>query len=626
MSKTPSPKPQWLDEFSLYLTSRSDRVYNNGRQQLELTVLIIPADGQTLSDAQFDSIGLAYQSENGEWLDLAQQDAAWFYETAHDPRYDHYPSITDMSEPVVVPAYASHGCLKRLYVRCSAAQGESINVRGTIMGATDTVFSTPEHVVTLIAEQSPTYGFPEDYEWLKRTRVGDRLFEGSDICDEHFIIEHTLRPKHVAFSSAQLAQPVTHSGQLIRWGDIDPSANRASLVSLAFPGSADVTLTSTIQADPALSQRLVKQPISSSQGQIVVVLQGEPEVPRTLSGNAEHAPLQIEAYDRHGARHPLSIDFKTPDDRFELDVASTFEAELQDVANISYFRVAGLNSSTDGARCPLYNNGRQQTYVQVIIEATDERDQVITIPDSVINKITLVDYNTGAALPGSYTISRSRSAVDKRFVYYPTQIAGDESSAAETLRQSVTFYIKTSTTENRRIAAKLIHGGKTYHTYDPSLPAGDGKTQSGRSNTSAMIEPKIQNYHFEQQSDYVGVQKDLGVGLDPYISDVDRFEVRLKEGLAHHLVYSRHSDNHFGWFHSGNAWKYNWIYMFQFNGNTSRKAVKGAIYQNLTVPDNAFCLARVRVTSVNWSDGAASQERGCAIPFVTSRGTSIVYG
>ncbi|MDF0731059.1 hypothetical protein P0Y43_10020 [Pseudomonas entomophila] len=619
----PSGASPWLDEFSIFLTSRSDRVYNNGRQQIEVTLLVVPAEGQTLTDAQYDSIGLAYQTAHGAWVDLNEtvEDTQWFYQTAHDDRYDYYPSIVNMAVPVEVPGETGRARLKRLYVHSSAAAGASITLRGTLMRTPDTVVRTHSDLEpALLAEPSPTYSFPEDYHWQQKVRVGERLFDKTMVRDDRFAFEYALRPKNIEFSSAGFPSQRPHASHLIRWDDHQPSYNRATVVSVAFPHSTSVALDPSIQSNATLSERLLKQVITPNDGQVVVLVQGEPDVPRTLAGNGPHQPLVIEAYDRHGTLHQLAVDFETPENRMQLRVAPLPAAETQDISNITYFRVAGRGLAQDAARCLLYNNGYQQTYVQILLEAVDSRGQVTTIPESVLNNLTLVNYYTGEKLPSNCTASRTQSAVDKRFIYYQNQPASEGLPASKTMRQEVTFFIKTSSTQNHRVAAKLVLGSKTYHTYDVSLTAGDGKTVAGRSNTSAIVEAKAQNYHYDEPSFYTYNRIDTNDTKAPAVIDIDRYDLKFHGTSGHRIAYYGGPTRPFGWDYIGST-KTNWIHTFEVTGKSSIAAIKSDITQSIRIPDNAFCQARIKV-SKKWTEGECNKNLSIRYWFQDENGNS----
>lgn len=57
---------QWLTRFRLDITSSSNRLYANGRQQVEVTVTLEPRKGETLSEESLNSLSLVLIDEDGE--------------------------------------------------------------------------------------------------------------------------------------------------------------------------------------------------------------------------------------------------------------------------------------------------------------------------------------------------------------------------------------------------------------------------------------------------------------------------------------------------------------------------------------------------------------------------------
>jgi len=56
----------WLTRFRLDITSSSNRLYANGRQQVEVTVTLEPRKGETISEESLDSLSLVLIDEDGE--------------------------------------------------------------------------------------------------------------------------------------------------------------------------------------------------------------------------------------------------------------------------------------------------------------------------------------------------------------------------------------------------------------------------------------------------------------------------------------------------------------------------------------------------------------------------------
>ena len=612
------PPSHWLDDFSIALTSRSQRIYNNGRHQIEVTLRVVPVADSVLTDTHYDSLGLMYQTADGNWLTLSQDDGHqdWFYQTEHDAHFDYYPSVVDSAVPVELPAHHPGARIKRFYIHRRAKHGESIRLAGTMLERDHLSqrFTDPLPL-ELIAEPSPSYSFPDDYEWHGKVRVGDRLFGDAGINDQAFLCEHALRPQRVAFSAAECPQPAHTPPTLMRWSN-DAGSSLATVVILALPGASAVSYESALSQAAELSTQRVTQPITSTAGQVVVMTQGFHDVPAELQQCRSTRPLTLHVYDRHGSLHSLKIDFDGPDNRFDLCVRNAPHAQA--IGAITYFKVDGRGLPYDATHCRLYNNGHQQTYIDVHLEATDEDGIITPIPESVLNAVTLVDYYTGAQLDTHYQISRSRSDKDQRFVYYPNQPTHKDEHVPHRQAQRVRFYVATGARENKRVAARLVHDGRTYHTHDYSLPAGDGRTSAGRSNCSAIIEPLVQNYFFNAQKHYQLRRYDAADTLGNFVVDLDRYELRLTEETRHRLVYLNRFGS-FAWRYTG-PWTY-WIYTCGLSGVGRSMISRLNIQQVVNVPNTAVIFYRLKVFAA-WQEGSFNKELGILHTMQDEQGNS----
>ncbi|AGN83266.1 hypothetical protein N5K35_23785 [Pseudomonas sp. GD03651] len=79
---------QWLTRFRLDITSSSNRLYANGRQQVEVTVTLEPRKGETLSEESLNSLSLVLIDEDGEPRLLDHPDL--FASKARDKRFVYH--------------------------------------------------------------------------------------------------------------------------------------------------------------------------------------------------------------------------------------------------------------------------------------------------------------------------------------------------------------------------------------------------------------------------------------------------------------------------------------------------------------------------------------------------------
>jgi hypothetical protein len=169
-------------------------------------------------------------------------------------------------------------------------------------------------------------------------------------------------------------------------------------------------------------------------------------------------------------------------------------AENPSVATLKWFQVKGLNSPIDARECPVYANNYQTTFIEIVIEAVDANGEPVHVSEETLKTIKLVNYNNGAALP-TVSYSPTLSEVDELFDLYPGTM--DESHGSPSpQRDSIRFYLKTSTVDRLHIAASLSLNGRIYDTFDKNLETG-GKVVSGRSNSSAVFISHPQDYTLE---------------------------------------------------------------------------------------------------------------------------------
>lgn len=206
---------------------------------------------------------------------------------------------------------------------------------------------------------------------------------------------------------------------------------------------------------------------------------------------------------------------------------------VPDVANVEWFQVKGLASSSDNRDCPLYANGFQQTYVDIVIRAVNADQEPVALPEAVLNAIKFVTYDSGAELPNHITYSSSRSDLDKRF---DVQLTTQEDLQAEPSDDAIRIYFKSTASERIQIAASLTLNGVVYHTRDRLVPPG-GRTEAGKSNSSATIVAVRQDYFIPW--DGYTKQRGADIGRDRFwnfkFSDP---RYRITWGTQIHMLFS----------------------------------------------------------------------------------------
>lgn len=89
---------QWLRRFRVDVTSNSNRVYANGRQQVEVTVTLEPRDGQTITEQNLASLELLQIDDDGK---LHILDAELQAHHERDPRFAYHAASGVVPSPLM---------------------------------------------------------------------------------------------------------------------------------------------------------------------------------------------------------------------------------------------------------------------------------------------------------------------------------------------------------------------------------------------------------------------------------------------------------------------------------------------------------------------------------------------
>lgn len=116
----------WLSRFKIDITSSANRVFGNGRQQLEATVTLAPRSAATITDAQLASITLVTLDDDGVYRELSGPLKA---SSERDAAYDYYadtggaPGNLETKGPIR---------RKRFYISSSRSGGSSDQIYARI--------------------------------------------------------------------------------------------------------------------------------------------------------------------------------------------------------------------------------------------------------------------------------------------------------------------------------------------------------------------------------------------------------------------------------------------------------------------------------------------------------------
>lgn len=313
---TPESKPpigNWLNRITVSVASPSNRVYANGRQQVEIVVVIEPRTGITLTAQEQRSVKLMVRNRDSVPVALpeSQEDwLPWFFSRERNA-YLEYPGNQRTPAPVTPDQLYTY----RFYVSCaSTGHGPSletlyVGITRHLDGAlyeyvTDGFESDFNSKVELRTAEIPTYQVPGNYLFERNLVAGDG---NSDIYTWQYSLAGAgVQQPVVRFVSANL-----EPAGMIQWVDRNPSITQASLVGYAPPG------TTEFQYNPFIQLGNVFKPVAQARnprmGHVTLVLQASNNIPYdSPSAINQGGPCELTAVDVYGNDHQLLIRFKDP--------------------------------------------------------------------------------------------------------------------------------------------------------------------------------------------------------------------------------------------------------------------------------------------------------------------------
>lgn len=567
----PSSVDAWLWNFELTLGSSAPMAFNNGRQQIKVNVEVQANEnnGLDLTPEQLDSITLVVKQADGSYAPLSTDPAQrWFYSKDHDPRFDYYPTLNRAFTSTSPVARLSFEASKTVsfFVSSRATAGSQLVLRARITQSPGVHYYTDsipfDSSLRLTAMAAPSSTFPQDY-------IFEQVRDEGSVASGTFIHEWALSPRTVDFAYAEFLKNDRRG--MIRWHERAFDERFATHVGIALPGDTQVHYDETLglQGD-FVENRKVHHVAHVSDRQVVVLAQGDHNIPYRSGEPRREGPCTLHAVDRHGTSHYLNIGFDgTQRVNLRVTTRQADRTKFAPAGTLDFFQIRGLNRDQDNTPCTVYANGYQQTPITVVLRARNNRGEIIELPDEILQQIEFIDYNTGSRLPSSqYSIATERNPV---FDYHPSNVTSRHAGFAGQ-GSSKTFYLSTKAVGTTKLGARLTYGGRTYRTNDRATATG-GEISNGRSNSSASLHGLSQNYTF--RADRFSVKRvDLKSG-DNW--DLDRYELRFTEP-NYQIRFSEHTPAH----------RNNWHYRRESRGFYQQAAyevndTRKIIYPNLTI-------------------------------------------
>ncbi|WP_341962383.1 hypothetical protein [Pseudomonas sp. RC10] len=116
----PANDTHWITRFDVKVSSNSNKVFGNGRHQLEVSVSLTPKAGVIISEEQLDSIRLVTLDDDGQYQELSGE---LQMSTERDKRFEYYAD-TGLAPSALLEANSRR---RRFYVS-STRSGGSLDV------------------------------------------------------------------------------------------------------------------------------------------------------------------------------------------------------------------------------------------------------------------------------------------------------------------------------------------------------------------------------------------------------------------------------------------------------------------------------------------------------------------
>ncbi|MGE8177955.1 hypothetical protein [Pseudomonas fluorescens] len=308
------PLSSWLTTLTIVVSSASNRVYPNARQQVEVTVVVEPLMSQTVNPDELASVKLMVRDALGHLLPLPEDNGApWFFSHQRNA-YIEYPGARDTVLSDGGTNEVSSVYTRKFYVMASktADIGQSLETlyvgitRHIAQGKYDYITDGSESGFSSTTEvrtaEIPNFQVPGNYTFERMLIAGNG---DSDVFTwQYALAGANVQQPVVGFVSASM-----EPAGMIQWDDRDPSVTRASHVGYAAPGAT------VVQYNTAIRLGSVFQPLTQlenpKKGYVLLVLQGGNTIPYHSQSAINHnGPCVINAVDVYGNNHQLQIRFK----------------------------------------------------------------------------------------------------------------------------------------------------------------------------------------------------------------------------------------------------------------------------------------------------------------------------
>jgi hypothetical protein len=267
--------------------------------------------------------------------------------------------------------------------------------------------------------------------------------------------------------------------------------------------------------------------------------------------------------------------------------------------HLSWFQIQYLGHTTDNATAHVFRNGRQQVPIKILIEARNSNDEVVTLTNSELLTVTLVDYDTRQAMPntdirtyrntlyddypesGKFPVEYFINELTETNLYslctlqrcpgdiidsnHETLKAGTTSNAHTLQVQTFFLFLVTTSVEVLHLGAIVPSPiGGFVHTCSRTAPPG-GAPSGGEFNSSLTVAPQTPRHYavdqFSMSREDVPVN-DGNLDVDVYTLGFRNPDFLIRNAILHMPINFR------GWHFSDYVGKHNNYYHYAFTEET----------------------------------------------------------
>lgn len=175
---------QWLSTFTLAVTSGSNTLFANGRQQIEITVGVTPQDGEEVTDEQMETIRLVTLDDDGNYQELPDELQV---QAERDERFDYYPEA-DAAE---APSALESASQRRTFYICSTRSEEARDALYAVISQNDEIHYVTHggelDAVVDLKSVAPTRLSRSDFTFWGDDVVAESLSDAGADCDIYYL-------------------------------------------------------------------------------------------------------------------------------------------------------------------------------------------------------------------------------------------------------------------------------------------------------------------------------------------------------------------------------------------------------------------------------------------------------